>query len=403
MQLYQGGNELKMWMSSAPDAVYIIMVQRNASAGPPSPLPLPPPGAPPARPAVVDFLEVPPNATQSTVAQILDSNQAEQCAEKVTLVYVDLPEGPHTFVVEVYTALGARTVYNHTWLVDTTPPRAILDINSAPVTNYSDVQLTIRFSEPCYNASVPITCNPTSCVVNATGPSALSTPQFITLVPNQVFHIQAKYAQDGAYTISIPAGVCSDAAGNANVMSVSRVIVYDKTPPEGVMETKTLVTTPYADDQRSVQYIVQQSVVEYMLYFSEPVQPLSNSSLLYTNALPVFFRPLSANTTTTTSTSNTTNLISAVSFALRPTNEGLMSAALPAGTATDAAGNANARDVHGKVFYADMSPPTVTIKCDERSPTTVTDLSFFIHFSEQVLSFDLSDVNITRGGNNTVA
>ncbi|MFS0725687.1 Ig-like domain-containing protein [Paenibacillus sp. 1P07SE] len=171
---------------------------------------------------------------------------------------------------------------------------------------------------------------------------------------------------DGLVTVSIPAGVANDAAGNGNEASVPLTRTYDGTAP-----TVTLSST--AVDPVNGAFTATAT-------FSEAVVGFGVEDVTVTGGEAGSWNAVDAATYT---------------FEVTPTANGLVTVSIPAGAANDAAGNGNEASAPLTRTY-DGTTPTVTLSSTSVDPLngafTVT-----ATFSEAVTGFAASDVTVVNG------
>ncbi|MBN1686999.1 MAG: PQQ-like beta-propeller repeat protein, partial [Spirochaetales bacterium] len=170
-------------------------------------------------------------------------------------------------------------------------------------------------------------------------------------------------ALDGHVTVSAPAGVYHDLAGNANSASAAPfTITYDGTEPEirGV--------TPSADPVNGLFYVTVE--------FSEPVYGFNSTNDLW----------VSNGNAGIPATSN--NIVYTV--AITPASQGNVVISVPETVAYDLAGNANLYWESLSV-YCDLTRPVITsISSTEKDPTSSEAITIDVVFSEAVFEFDPS-------------
>lgn len=114
--------------------------------------------------------------------------------------------------------------------------------------------------------------------------------------------------------------------------------------------------------------------------FSEPVNGFSLSDVLLTNA----------------TASNLTGSGAVYRFTLTPQADGRVTVRVPAGVATDAAGNDNVASLPLS-FISDRTRPTVRLSTTAVSPTNLAAIPVVARFSEAVRGLAAGDVTITGG------
>jgi hypothetical protein len=122
------------------------------------------------------------------------------------------------------------------------------------------------------------------------------------------------------------------------------------------------------------------SSIPVTVRFSEPVNGFSLSDVLLTNATASGFTGSGA----------------VYRFNLTPQADGRVTVRVPAGAATDAAGNDNVASLPLS-FISDRTRPTVRLTTTARSPTNLAAIPVVARFSEAVRGLTAGDVTITGG------
>jgi hypothetical protein len=254
----------------------------------------------------------------------------------------------------------ASTSTDNTVTFDTTAPSVTINQGAGQVdpTNQSPVVFDVTFSEPVFGfSSTDVTLSGTAGATTAvvTNPSN-DNQHFVVTVSGMV--------GSGTVTASIPAGAVVDLAGNASLASTStdNTVTFDTTAPIAV------ITANVADPTNKPQWVVT-------VTFSKPVFGFDQSDLTVSNGTATGFAGNPGGTV--------------YSFALTPTNQGLVTVSIPGGAAQDAAGNGNiAPPVFTRTF--DTVAPTVVI-----GPPSVATVKSGDSVSFTVTYADLNGVNVT--------
>lgn len=165
-------------------------------------------------------------------------------------------------------------------------------------------------------------------------------------------------AADGAVTIDVAAGGAADAAGNGNSPATRLSRTADTTAPAVTLATSA--TSPV------------RGPVSVTATFSEPVTGFTAADLMVANAAVSAFAGSGATYT----------------FTLTPAADGAVTADLPAGRATDAAGNANTAATRLSFAY-DSTAPTVTITAGP-ALSTVDSVALFAFGADEAATFTCS-------------
>ncbi len=169
---------------------------------------------------------------------------------------------------------------------------------------------------------------------------------------------------DGEVVVAAPAGAVSDAAGNTNPRTAHSVL-HD-------------VTAPNVTVTSSAPGVTGTSPVPFTLTFTEDVTGLDVSDL-----------DVSGGTATLSGSGATYDVL------VSPTGSGVVSVAVPAGVAADAAGHPNTAGAPVSRTY-DSDRPGVSITFDQSGPTNASQVTATITFTEDVSGFTLSDVSIVN-------
>ncbi|HVF76643.1 MAG TPA: Ig-like domain-containing protein [Acidimicrobiales bacterium] len=192
---------------------------------------------------------------------------------------------------------------------------------------------------------------------------------------------------DGTLSVSVPADVAIDTAGNSNTASpTAATVTVDNTDPTVTVDRAAGQPTP-----------TNESSLEFTVTFSEPVSGLTGSDFTLAGAA-------AATTVTVTQTSASVYTASVTGMA----NDGTVTLTLPAQRVEDTAGNPNqASTTTGTgtdTVTRETVRPTVTVNkaSGQADPTNASPVQFTAVFSEPVTGFTASDVTVTAPGTETV-
>ena len=169
---------------------------------------------------------------------------------------------------------------------------------------------------------------------------------------------------DGAYTIQVTA---TDPAGNAGTATKTNGLVIDTVAPSVAVTTTAPATTGGGPQP-------------FTATFSEDVTGFDQADVQATNGTVSNFATVDARTYT---------------FDVTPTASGTVTVTVPAGVATDAAGNANTAGSASRT--ADVTRPGVTLATTAGNPTNAPTIPFTATFTEDVTGFAAADVVVANG------
>ena len=269
--------------------------------------------------------------------------------------------------------------------LDTTQPDATIaeaDGQGDP-TSEPSIDFKVTFTEPVFGltaddftVTVPVGSATPSKTLTATGSPLVYTVSITGVTA------------DGDVTLSLPAGRALDEAGNANTASTS-ADGGDTITRETVRPVPT-VTRNDADGSTNV------SPVTFTVAFGEPMTGFDQSDVEVTapgnETYTVLANPTGTTATYTVSVSDMEN--------------GIVTAKVKEGGATDVAGNTNLASNTASVTY-DTAAPTVTVgpHATQENPTDEATIEFAVVFNEDVTGFDHNDVVVggTSGAPTTAA
>jgi hypothetical protein len=183
---------------------------------------------------------------------------------------------------------------------------------------------------------------------------------------------------------SIQAGAATDAAGNNNVASTStsNTVTYDATAPS--------VTIGKASGQVDP---TNTSPLNFTVVFSEPVSGFATGDVSLSGTA-------GATAAAVTGSGATYNVaVSGMG------GSGPMTVGIPAGAATDAAGNSSTASPASATVTYDATAPTVTVNqaSGQGDPTNTSPINFTVIFSEPVSGFATGDVSLSGTAGATTA
>lgn len=233
---------------------------------------------------------------------------------------------------------------------DTTAPTCVVS-SAAPNPVAGAFSVTITFSENVTGftqADITVS-NASKSGFSADSPSVYTC----TITPSS----------SGTVQVSVAAGTCTDAAGNANEASNTLSRTADLTAP-------TVLLTSSASDPVNGAFSVNAE-------FSESVTGLGLDDILLAKA----------------SASNLTGSGANYSFTITPSSQGEVTVQIQAGAAQDAAGNANsASNVLSRTY--DTVGPTCVVSGPAEAGM---EYEVSIEFNEAVSGFTAEDITVTNG------
>ncbi len=235
--------------------------------------------------------------------------------------------------------------------IDTTPPTVNLVGAPSGATSTAPFMLTADFSEDVSGFDATDINVTNASVTVAGGPE----DYMITVTPTGA----------GDISLSIPAAVAQDAAGNDNTASSMLTIPYDTDPP-----TVTLTGGPAAANGTAP--------FDVTVDFSENVTGFDATDVDVTNASVTVSGGPEDYTLTVT-----------------PNGGGDISLSIPAAAAQDAAANDNTASSVLTVPL-DVDAPTVTLTGGPSAANSTDPFTVTAEFSDEVAGFDASDVDVTN-------
>ena len=262
---------------------------------------------------------------------------------------------------------------------DTTAPTVTIDkqAGQADPTKTSPIHFTVIFSE----AVTGFTSGDIHLAGTSTGDSTTITP---VGADNTTWTVSVSGMTDGTVIASIQAGAATDAAGNNNVASTStsNTVTYDATAPS--------VTIGKASGQVDP---TNTSPLNFTVVFSEPVSGFATGDVSLSGTA-------GATAAAVTGSGATYNVaVSGMG------GSGPMTVGIPAGAATDAAGNSSTASPASATVTYDATAPTVTVNqaSGQGDPTNTSPINFTVIFSEPVSGFATGDVSLSGTAGATTA
>lgn len=173
-------------------------------------------------------------------------------------------------------------------------------------------------------------------------------------------------AGPGLVTVDLPANLAQTSAGIGNLSANQLSRTFDNIQPSVVMASGSPDPT-------------NGSPIHVTATFSRTVTGFSADDVTVVNATVINFSGSG----------------SSYAFDLTPTGQGLVTADIAAGVASDAVGNTNkAAPQLPRLF--DTVSPSVTLSSTAPDPTNLTSIPVAVEFSEPVTGFDASDLSVTN-------
>jgi hypothetical protein len=274
---------------------------------------------------------------------------------------------------------AASTSTDNSVRFDNVPATVTIDraVGQADPTNGSPIFFAVHFDEPVtgFDATDVSFAGSTvggTLVASVSGSGADYTVNVIGMTG------------DGNVIASVPGGSATDAAGNPSLVSTSTdnsvhfdVVAPTVTVEQAIGQADPTVTSP----------------ISFTVHFNEPMTGFDAADV-----------SLAGSTVGGTLVANVSG--SGADYTVTVTGmsgQGDVVVSVPAGGATDAAGNANAAStsIDNSVRF-DVVAPTVTIDQapGQTDPTSASPISFAVHFNEPVTGFTAADVSLggTVGG-----
>jgi predicted lipase len=240
---------------------------------------------------------------------------------------------------------------------------------------YDSIVPTVTMSsaalDPTHTSPIPITVQFSEAVINFTvgdvSPVIGSVSNFVA-VDGDTYTFDLIPSGQGLVTANIAAGAATDAAGNGNTAATQFSRTYDSVVP-------TVTISSLAPNPTKI------SPIPVTVQFSEAVSNFVEGDITIGNGSVSNFVAVDGDTYT---------------FNLIPSGQGLVTANIAGGAATDAAGNGNTVAAQFSRTY-DTVAPTVTISSLTSNPTNVSPIPVTVQFSETVSNFVEGDIVLTNG------
>ncbi|WP_415063957.1 Ig-like domain-containing protein [Bdellovibrio sp.] len=182
-----------------------------------------------------------------------------------------------------------------------------------------------------------------------------------------VYTVTATPVVEGAVSLQYQVGKAQDAGGNSNTASNTLSSTYDSIAPTASLSS--IAGDPF-----------KSSSFDVTTTFSESVTGFAAGDITVTNGTVSGF-----------SGSGTT-----YTFTVTPTAQGLVTVAVNAGVATDAAGNGNTAATNLTRTY-DSVQPSLSLSSASGDPFNTSNFSVTATFSESVTGFAAGDISVTNG------
>ncbi|OWK40496.1 beta strand repeat-containing protein [Fimbriiglobus ruber] len=268
-------------------------------------------------------------------------------------------DGPVAIVVAAGAATdsGGHPTAASTFTItsDRTAPAATVATGAASPTNANPIPFTVTFSEDVTGFD-----ETGLDVTNGT------VSNFVAVVA-RTYTFDVAPAADGDVTVTVVAGAATDAAGNDNLASNTATVTSDTTAPTVAITTTELDPTAAA-------------LVPFTVTFSEDVTGFDETGLDVTNGTVSNFVAVDARTYT---------------FDVAPVGDGLVTVSVPAGAATDVAGNQNVAGTFD--ITSERFAPSATVTSPAGLATNASPIPFVVTFSEDVTGFDETGLDVTNG------
>ncbi|GAQ85456.1 hypothetical protein KFL_002360080 [Klebsormidium nitens] len=382
------------------------------------------------RPPVIELISRPPNPTNLADGLVSFSARGNEdsadCAECVALCSLDgqapfacnagpdpslallpfaaLNAGAHAAAVTFTNPLGVSAKYIYSWVIDLVGPEVQIVPPASVLVGRNPFPVTINFSKACYGFSC---VSVTSCELVLSG-AAVPDPASLRSLGEVGYTLDVASIGDGQIDISIPSGVCLDAAGNPN-SAASILVLFEALPPLPVLTAVDLVPVEVPPDGGAsgtngtgVAWAANKSPVPFLVDFGRSVSGFNVSGIVVdggraqglipapngTGSGGIFLAAspgLSPSGTSTALVSldapGKTVSASAFYFQIRPSRNGLVTITIPPGICVDAAGVPNSRSNNFAVVF-DTEAPHVSLT---RSHVDADSLYIVVRFSERVV------------------
>ncbi len=244
--------------------------------------------------------------------------------------------------------------------VDRAPPTVTLTTANNPASS-TTFPVSISFSEV---VKAPLFGIGELTVTNGTAAN-------LTTTDNRNFTVTITSTNDQPVIIALPASVTEDLAGNTNTAATSLTVTVDTSSP--TVAISSTVSSP-----------TNLNSIPVAVVFSEVVTGFELSDLSIVNGSASGLQPSADGRT--------------YSFNVAPTNDGVVTVAVPANIAVDTANKGNLASPNNLSITVDRVRPTVTL-ATPNNPTVNKTFPVTITFSETVSSipFPIDMITVTNG------
>ena len=245
---------------------------------------------------------------------------------------------------------------------DNTAPKCTITTNVNSPTNASSITYTFEWSETLANNTFTVD---DITVTNG------SKGTFTTITANKKYTLVVTNTGTCEQTISVPAGKCTDTAGNNNT-EVRKAMTIDRTAP------KCTITT-------NVNNLTNASSITYTFTWSKTLanNTFTAEDITVTNGTKGTFTTVTANKVYTLVVTNTGTCEQTVSVA--------------GGKCTDTVGNNNIQA--SKTITINRTAPKCTITANKNSPTNANSITYTFTWDKILANntFTADDITVTNG------
>ena len=244
---------------------------------------------------------------------------------------------------------------------DSTGPSVLISTTENSLTNANPFEIIIEFSEEISGFDVGDIS-----VVNGAASNLNSSN-------DTIFTADITPTADGLITININSGVAIDNAGNPNTESNTFEINFDSTGPS--VSIFTTENSPTNSNPFEILIEFNEKITGFDVGDISVVNGTAN--ILYTSYDTIF----------------TTDIT--------PTADGLITININSGVAYDNLGNSNTESNTFEIDY-DSTRPSVSLSADNDT-TTTAQFNTYVNFSERIIGFNASEINIINGNINSLS
>ncbi len=274
-----------------------------------------------------------------------------------------LTDGAEYFYRALATIGAENTAWSNTVssTQDATAPTVDLALSLSGLTSVSQAVATATFSEAVTGFGLEDVVTTNAAVTSLTQVNA-STYTFVVTAQTS-----------GTVAVQVLAGGAVDRAGNGNAISAMKYWILDQTAP--TVTIASLVSDP-----------TSATVIPILITFSEPVPGFILNDIVTSNATVSNF-VMGADLTTYTADLNVTL-----------TEDGVVTADIAAGVATDVAGNPNTTATQFvRNYLKSLTQPTVVISTTAGDATNLSPIPVTVTFDQDVTGFESVDVDSING------